>query len=89
MEKLKLKKELFQTKIEIDEVRKKLKNIKNTFINIILGNSNISSQDELINSETIFNVEKNYLGLNDHIKTIKENNEKKYFLYWIINERKL
>ena len=72
-----LKKELIQTKIELDEERQKLKNMKNTFINIIPGNSNILSQDELINSDTVFNVEKNYLCLNDHIKTIKENNEKK------------
>ena len=72
-----LKKELIQTKIELDEERQKLKNMKNTFINIFPGNSNILSQGELINSDTVFNVEKNYLCLNDHIKTIKENNEKK------------
>ena len=72
-----LKKELIQTKIELDEEKQKLKNMKNTFINIFPGNSNILSQGELINSDTVFNVEKNYLCLNDHIKTIKENNEKK------------
>ena len=71
-----LKKELIQTKIELEEEKQKFKNIKNTFINIIPGNVNHLSHDELINSD-IFNVEKNYLYLNDHIRTIKENNEKK------------
>ena len=71
-----LKKELLKTKIELDEEKQKFKNIKNTFINIIPGNVNHLSQDELTNSD-IFNFEKNYLYLNDHIRTIKENNEKK------------
>ena len=72
-----LKKELLQTKIELDEEKQKLKNIKNTFINIMPGNSNlILSQEGLTNSD-IFNLDKNYLYLNDHIRTIKENKEKK------------
>ena len=72
-----LKKELLQTKIELDEEKQKLKNIKNTFINIMRGNSNlILSQEDLTNSD-IFNLDKNYLYLNDHIRTIKENKEKK------------
>jgi len=72
-----LKKELLQTKIELDEEKQKLKNIKNTFINIMPGNSNlILSQEDLKNSD-IFNLDKNYLYLNDHIRTIKENKEKK------------
>ena len=72
-----LKKELLQTKIELDEEKQKLKNIKNTFINIMPGNSNlIISQEDLTNSD-IFNLDKNYLYLNDHIRTIKENKEKK------------
>ena len=72
-----LKKELLQTKIELDEEKQKLKNIKNTFINITPGNSNlILSQEDLTNSD-IFNLDKNYLYLNDHIRTIKENKEKK------------
>ena len=72
-----LKKELLQTKIELDEEKQKLKNIKNTFINIMPGNSNlILSQEDLTNSD-IFNLDKNYLYLNDHIRTIKENKEKK------------
>ena len=73
-----LKKELLQTKIELDEEKQKLKNIKNTFINIMPGNSNlILSQEDLTNSD-IFNLDKNYLYLNDHIRTIKENKEKKF-----------
>ena len=72
-----LKKELLQTKIELDEEKQKLKNIKNTFINIMPGNSNlILSQEDLTNSD-VFNLDKNYLYLNDHIRTIKENKEKK------------
>ena len=72
-----LKKELLQTKIELDEEKQKLKNIKNTLINIMPGNSNlILSQEDLTNSD-IFNLDKNYLYLNDHIRTIKENKEKK------------
>ena len=72
-----LKKELLQTKIELDEEKQKLKNIKNTFINIMPGNSNlILSQEDLTNSD-IFNLDKNYLYLNEHIRTIKENKEKK------------
>ena len=72
-----LKKELLQTKIELDEEKQKLKNIKNTFINIMPGNSNlILPQEDLTNSD-IFNLDKNYLYLNDHIRTIKENKEKK------------
>jgi hypothetical protein len=72
-----LKKELLQTKIELDEEKQKLKNIKNTFINIMPGNSNlILSQEDLTNSD-IFNLDKNFLYLNDHIRTIKENKEKK------------
>ena len=72
-----LKKELLQTKTELDEEKQKLKNIKNTFINIMPGNSNlILSQEDLTNSD-IFNLDKNYLYLNDHIRTIKENKEKK------------
>ena len=72
-----LKKELLQTKIELDEEKQKIKNIKNTFINIMPGNSNlILSQEDLTNSD-IFNLDKNYLYLNDHIRTIKENKEKK------------
>ena len=66
-----LKKELIQTKFELEEEKQKLLSIKNTFLNI---NSNSIS---LYLNEEIKNPEKNFIYLNDHIKTIKENSEKK------------
>ena len=70
-----LKKELLQTKFELEEEKQKLKNIKNTFININSGNISPFSQEEI--NPDIFGIERNYIYLNDHIRIIKENNEKK------------
>ena len=66
-----LKKELIQAKLELEEERQKSLNIKNTFLNI---NSNSLSN---YSQEEIKFPEKNYIYLNDHIKIIKENSEKK------------
>ena len=70
-----LKKELLQTKFDLEEEKQKLKNIKNTFININAGNISSFLQEE-INTDT-FDIERNYIYLNDHIRIIKENSEKK------------
>ena len=66
-----LKKELLETKLELEDERQKSLNIKNTFLNI--NSNNLSNY---LNSE-IKIPEKNYIYLNDHIKIIKENSEKK------------
>ena len=71
-----LKKELIQTKFELEEEKQKIKNIKNTFININSGNFSPFFQEEIINTD-IFGTEKNYIYLNDHMRIIKENSEKK------------
>ena len=71
-----LKKELFQTKLELEEEKQKTKNIKNTFLNINSNNIFPSLQDETKSSE-LPSIDKNYIYLNDHIRIIKENNEKK------------
>ena len=66
-----LKKELLETKLELEDERQKSLNIKNTFLNINSNNlSNYLQPDIKI-------PEKNYIYLNDHIKIIKENSEKK------------
>ena len=70
-----LKKELLQTKFELEEEKQKLKNIKNTFININSGNISPFSQEEI--NPDIFGIERNYIYLNDHMRIIKENSEKK------------
>ena len=65
------KKELLETKLELEDERQKSLNIKNTFLNINSNNlSNYLQPDIKI-------PEKNYIYLNDHIKIIKENSEKK------------
>ena len=66
-----LKKELIQAKLELEEERQKSLNIKNTFLDL---NSNSLSN---YSQEEIKFPEKNYIYLNDHIKIIKENSEKK------------
>ena len=66
-----LKKELLQTQFELEQEKQKNSNIKNTFLNI--NSSTIST----ILNEDQKNSEKNFLYLNDHIKLIKENSEKK------------
>ena len=66
-----LKKELLETKLELEDERQKSLNIKNTFLNI--NSNNLSNY---LNPE-IKIPEKNYIYLNDHIKIIKENSEKK------------
>ena len=66
-----LKKELLETKLELEDERQKSLNIKNTFLNI--NSNNLSNY---LNSD-IKIPEKNYIYLNDHIKIIKENSEKK------------
>ena len=71
-----LKKELIQTKLQLEEEKQKTKNIKNTFLNINSSNITPSSQEEIKDSG-IFGPESKYIYLNDHIKIIKENNEKK------------
>ena len=71
-----LKKELIQTKFELEEEKQKIKNIKNTFININSGNFSPFFQEEIINTD-IFGTERNYIYLNDHMRIIKENSEKK------------
>ena len=66
-----LKKELLQTQFELEQEKQKNSNIKNTFLNINSNNlSNYLQPDIKI-------PEKNYIYLNDHIKIIKENSEKK------------
>ena len=70
-----LKKELLQTKFELEEEKQKLKNIKNTFININSGNISPFLQEEI--NPDIFGIERNYIYLNDHMRIIKENSEKK------------
>ena len=70
-----LKKELLQTKFELEEEKQKLKNIKNTFININSGNISPLLQEEI--NPDIFGIERNYIYLNDHMRIIKENSEKK------------
>ena len=66
-----LKKELIQAKLELEEERQKSLNIKNTFLN--LNSKSLSNYSQ----EEIKFPEKNYIYLNDHIKIIKENSEKK------------
>ena len=75
-----LKKEIIQTKFELEEEKEKSKNIKNTFYNInksingIINNT--KNIEEAKNSEQN-NTEYNYIFLNNNVKFIKENNEKK------------
>ena len=66
-----LKKELLETKLELEDERQKSLNIKNTFLNINSNNLSNYLQPEIKIPE------KNYIYLNDHIKIIKENSEKK------------
>ena len=66
-----LKKELLQTQFELEQEKQKNSNIKNTFLNI-----NSSTISTILNDDQK-NSEKNFLYLNDHIKLIKENSEKK------------
>ena len=66
-----LKKELLETKLELEDERQKSLNIKNTFLNI--NSNNLSNY---LNSELKI-PEKNYIYLIDHINIIKENREKK------------
>ena len=68
-----LKKELLQTQFELEQEKQKNSNIKNTFLNI-----NSSTISTILNDDQK-NSEKNFLYLNDHIKLIKENSEKKKF----------
>ena len=66
-----LKKELLDTTLELEEERQKSLNIKNTFLNINSNNLSHFLQSDIKIPE------KNYIYLNDHIKLIKENTEKK------------
>ena len=71
-----LKKEIVHTKFELEEEKEKSKNIKNTFYNINNNINNNQHMEEVKNSEQN-NTEYNYIFLNNNIKMIKENNEKK------------
>lgn len=74
-----LKKEIIQTKFGLEEEKEKNQNLKNTFYNInhinYNNNSNRNTTD-IKNSDT-YGSEYNYILLNNNIKSIKENNEKK------------
>ena len=74
-----LKKEIIQSQFELEEEKEKLKNIRNTLYNIN-NNNNIKNKNqeipEIKNTETN-ETEYNYKYLNNNIKIIKENNEKK------------
>lgn len=73
-----LKKEIVHTKFELDEEKEKSKNIKNTFYNINNNNfmANNQKNEEYKNIETNGS-DTNYIYLNNNIKIIKENTEKK------------
>ena len=74
-----LKKEIVQTKIDLDEEKEKNKNMKNTFFNINHNSNNINSNQkttDIKNTDT-FSSEYNYIHLNNNIKSIKQNSEKK------------
>ena len=71
-----LKKELIQTKFELEEEKQKTQNIKNIFLNINSNNISPIIQEKTKNTEFSGN-ERNFIYLNDHIKIIKENSEKK------------
>ena len=74
-----LKREIIQTKFGLEEEKDKNQNLKNTFFNInhinYNNNSNRNTTD-IKNSDT-YGSEYNYIYLNNNIKSIKENNEKK------------
>ena len=73
-----LKKEILQSKFELEEEKEKTKNIKNTFYNINC-NKNIIHNPQNPESKSIDTLanEYNYIYLNNNIKIIKENSEKK------------
>ena len=73
-----LKKELLQTKFDLEEEKEKIKNIKNTCMNISTNNNIklLQNNQETKNSDA-FGTELIYTFLNDNIKIIKENSEKK------------
>ena len=68
-----LKKEIFQTKFELEDEKEKSKNMKNTIYNI---NDNCKKIEEIKDQE-INKKEYNYIFLNNNIKIIKENSKKK------------
>ena len=68
-----LKKEIFQTKFELEDEKEKSKNMKNTIYNI---NDNCKKIEEIKDQE-INRKEYNYIFLNNNIKIIKENSKKK------------
>ena len=68
-----LKKGLIQSQFELEGEKDKINNIKNTLYNI---NSNNQYVPDSKNGETR-NTEYNYIFLNNNIKIIKENNDKK------------
>ena len=74
-----LKREIIQTKFGLEEEKDKNQNLKNTFYNINHNNYNNNSNrntSDIKNTDT-FGSEYNYIYLNNNIKSIKENNEKK------------
>ena len=69
-----LKKGIIQSQFELEGEKEKIKNIKNTFYNINSNNQHIPA----VKNEDICNdIENNYIFLNNNIKIIKENNDKK------------
>ena len=68
-----LKKGIIQSQFELEGEKEKINNLKNTFYNI---NSNNQHIPEIKNAETN-ETEYNYIFLNNNIKVIKENNDKK------------
>ena len=71
-----LKKEIIQTKFELQEEKDKSKNMKISFYNINRNLYNNQSSKEIKNLETN-GAEYYYIFLNNNIKIIKENSEKK------------
>ena len=74
-----LKKEIIQSQFELEEEKEKLKNIRNTLYNINNNNNNKNKNQEIpeIKNTETNETEYNYKYLNNNIKIIKENNEKK------------
>ena len=73
-----LKREIIQTKFGLEEEKDKNQNLKNTFYNLNHNYNNNSNRNtsDIKNTDT-FGSEYNYIYLNNNIKNIKENNEKK------------
>ena len=73
-----LKKEILQSKFELEEEKEKTKNIKNTFYNIHCNKYITNSLQNPENKSTeTYGKEYNFTYLNNNIKIIKENSERK------------